>query len=801
MSPRVDGAERVYEAATIWVERGLQSDDSLFTPGQPIWSRRWLRELRERFLDRPDDSNDSFVQRLSRQLADSPSEVYQLMGEALYFYFLIVSTQDSSGEEGVINEVLDSSPTPVAIPRNLVGSLTPGICNPGQLYHQGRAYQVGFLIEFVEQWKEQSAGERERLLNDPWAFKDFAAHLNLRSALLRDHPRSSDPQREALLHLVFPDTFEPIVSVPHKRRITETFAHFVADPTEDVDRKLEQIRGGLEAEERRNIHFYEDDIRSQWESSPPAKTNPWDEFVRRAQELVDSGALDEQEGYKLEIIETLRRARDAVLSGDRQWPELVRQGLANNLTVWRPLPVLRQWFDSQPDDALDALQALWADDGTPPGERVRAFLARVPEHLNYRGVGTRLTPVSVLLMALGTDYPPFRWTPFYEAYDYTGCPRPPEDADEGVMYEHALGFLDQLIERSAGRPDNRLDAQGIVWLMQWVTGGKRESAAQPDVNGEDGGEEPEEDDPTPPEPPSLEELADELMLAPAFLRDVEKLLGDKRQIIFQGPPGTGKTFVARKLAACLAGSPERVRLVQFHPSYAYEDFVQGFRPALRNGQPGFELRPGPLLDMAERARREPGANYFLVIDEINRGNLAKVFGELYFLLEYRDEPMQLQYSESEFSLPDNFYIIGTMNTADRSIALVDLALRRRFHFVEFHPGEWPVQGLLQRWLDRNVPGMEWVADVVDSANEKLGGDSEAAIGPSYFMRPGLDDEQVGLIWEHNVRPYVQEQLYGQPDRLAEFKLDTLRREAGGSAEAADTGGRQDEEADGGDAAD
>ena len=237
--------------------------------------------------------------------------------------------------------------------------------------------------------------------------------------------------------------------------------------------------------------------------------------------------------------------------------------------------------------------------------------------------------------------------------------------------------------------------------------------------------------------------------------------------------------MAQKLAACLAGSPERVRLVQFHPSYAYEDFVQGFRPTLRNDQAGFELREGPLLDIARRAKSRPDAKHFLVIDEINRGNLAKVFGELYFLLEYRDEPMQLQYSDTTFSLPDNLYILGTMNTADRSIALVDLALRRRFHFVEFHPGEWPVQGLLRRWLRENAPGMEWVAGVVDRANRQLGEDSEAAIGPSYFMRPGLDDEQVRLIWEHNVRPYVEEQLYGQRDRLTEFDLEKLRGAAGG----------------------
>ena len=279
---------------------------------------------------------------------------------------------------------------------------------------------------------------------------------------------------------------------------------------------------------------------------------------------------------------------------------------------------------------------------------------------------------------------------------------------------------------------------------------------------------------------SLEELAEELLFDTGSLLVIERLLDDKGQVIFQGPPGTGKTYAARKIAACLAESAERVRLVQFHPSYAYEDFVQGYRPALVEDQARFELRDGPLLDMAERARAEPDARHFLVIDEINRGNLAKVFGELYFLLEYRDEEMRLQYSDEPFSLPWNLFIIGTMNTADRSIALVDLALRRRFHFVEFHPGEPPVKGLLRRWLAEHAGGMAWVADLVDRANEKLQ-DQQGAIGPSYFMRNGLDEEMVRLIWQHNVRPYIEEQLFGQPDRIDEFDLDRLRREVEGAA--------------------
>ena len=284
---------------------------------------------------------------------------------------------------------------------------------------------------------------------------------------------------------------------------------------------------------------------------------------------------------------------------------------------------------------------------------------------------------------------------------------------------------------------------------------------------------------------SVRELADRLLLPADFLAGIETLLSDKGQVIFQGPPGTGKTYVARALADCLAGANERVRLVQFHPSYSYEDFVQGFRPALRKGQPTFELRNGPLVEVAEQAKAEPGAKHFLVIDEINRGNLAKVFGELYFLLEYRDAELRLLYSDEPFALPDNLYIIGTMNTADRSIALVDLALRRRFHFVEFHPDKRPVQGLLSRWLERHTPDMGWVADMVDRANGKLG-DRQAAIGPSYFMKPDLDDDKVRLIWEHNVLPYVEEHLFGEHDRLAEFELDRLRRELhGGGTEQGD----------------
>ena len=222
----------------------------------------------------------------------------------------------------------------------------------------------------------------------------------------------------------------------------------------------------------------------------------------------------------------------------------------------------------------------------------------------------------------------------------------------------------------------------------------------------------------------------------------------------------------------------RVRLVQFHPAYAYEDFVQGYRPTLHLGRPGFKLKNGPLVEMAKLARKEPRARHYLIIDEINRGNLAKVFGELYFLLEYRDEEIQLQYSQDLFSLPPNLYIIGTMNTADRSIALVDLALRRRFHFVDFHPEEQPVKGLLCRWLKTNAPKMKWVADVVDQANKQLN-DRYASIGPTYFMSKNgeLDDAKVELIWKHSVLPQIEERIFGDLQHLDTFALADLKTRA------------------------
>ena len=770
-----EGVERVYAGAQAWVDAALRDDSSLFTPGKAIWTKQWLQELRQRFLDRPDESKMKFLEKLQGQLDGSPPEVHQLMAEALYFHLLIVSTRNGDNKRRTIDAVLGWSSSPVAIQEELVDALAPGIANPGQYFHVKRPNQVGFLIEFMELWKELGADEQTRLLTDPWAFKHFVMGLEFNSVLLTGEPNSYRTQREALLHLVFPDTFEAIVSSNHKHRVAGAFAKLIEEPAEDVDRRLAQIRPEVEARYGSGDHFYyRPEVRSVWDEG--YSPDLWEAFVARARDFYNTGQLRELEiDYKLETSVKVAAARHAVLSSDANWTGLVKGALAGNLVFSIEQAKFRGWVDTSPNEARDALRVLWAGDEDNPGERINGFCELIPSQASS-GPGTRTTVAAVLLMGLDPKlYPPFRVTAFNNAYRMTGYGEPERGATEGELYEHALDFLDRFIEE-AGKRDfvipNRLKAQSLLW---WA------------IRTEDSqtGDDPEEaDDDVVSEPArSLDELASELMWEPDRLRMVIHGLEDKGQVIFQGPPGTGKTFVARRIAQWYQEQGGDYRIVQFHPSYTYEDFVEGFRPARAgDGQVGFDLVKGPLRLVAEQAQDNPDATFILVIDEINRGNVAKVLGELYFLLEYRDEAVNLQYSREPFQLPKNLWFIGTMNTTDRSIALVDAALRRRFYFFGLYPDEPPVAGLLRRWLAREHIDAPWVADLVDAANRKLN-DRHLGIGPSHFMKqdPPLDAARVRFIWEQAVIPYIEEQCFGDEARLKEFGYDQLIRELGHSA--------------------
>lgn len=300
-------------------------------------------------------------------------------------------------------------------------------------------------------------------------------------------------------------------------------------------------------------------------------------------------------------------------------------------------------------------------------------------------------------------------------------------------------------------------------------------------------------DDTPGEEDRIAKAAEELLVPEPFLRLLEDLLKEKGQLIFYGPPGTGKTYLADRFAAALQPDSERRMIVQFHPSMSYEDFFEGYRPRLDGqGNMSYELRPGPLALMAAKAEASPGVPHVLIIDEINRANLPRVFGELLFLLEYRNKSVRTAYRPDEpFELPKNLFFIGTMNTADRSIAMIDAALRRRFHFIPFMPHEGEMQSLLADWLAKHGEPA-WVAHLVDQVNDSLRTllkGPHLQVGHSHFMvnapdgqRPALTEDRLERIWTYDVYPAIEDQLYGRPDQLEKFTWKQVLAELGPSSQ-------------------
>lgn len=274
-------------------------------------------------------------------------------------------------------------------------------------------------------------------------------------------------------------------------------------------------------------------------------------------------------------------------------------------------------------------------------------------------------------------------------------------------------------------------------------------------------------------------LSERLKLDEGWIARVIDALYRRGQIILYGPPGTGKTFVAKAITEALTTKPDAARRIQFHPSYTYEDFFAGYRPREKDGQLVFELTQGPLRRISDAARRDPDVTHVLMIDEINRANLSKVFGELYYLLEYRDEPIDLLYAGSgtdggdTFSLPPNVVIIGTMNTADRSIALLDSAMRRRFSFFELHPDVPPVAGILDRWTAAHPQTVD-ISALFAELNSRIR-DREDRIGPSHLLRTeDLSRQALDAIWTENLMPLLEERHLGSAvDVHATFSLEVL----------------------------
>lgn len=265
------------------------------------------------------------------------------------------------------------------------------------------------------------------------------------------------------------------------------------------------------------------------------------------------------------------------------------------------------------------------------------------------------------------------------------------------------------------------------------------------------------------------EFLSEVFMSSSELQRLKALLRNKKNIILQGAPGVGKTFTAERLAYTLMGTidKQRVEMVQFHQNYSYEDFILGYKP---NPDGGFELKHGIFYKFCKKALNTPDKDFFFIIDEINRGNLSKIFGELLMLIEnsYRGKEIKLAYTDELFTVPKNLYIIGMMNTADRSLAMIDYALRRRFSFFEMVPG-FTTKGFKNYMASLSNEKFNRIIGGIQALNEAICQDDSLGngfcIGHSYFC----NQEEFSLEWLENVIEYDIEPM------LKEYWFDDIQK--------------------------
>lgn len=276
-------------------------------------------------------------------------------------------------------------------------------------------------------------------------------------------------------------------------------------------------------------------------------------------------------------------------------------------------------------------------------------------------------------------------------------------------------------------------------------------------------------------PYTKEDFLAEVFMSEEKYDKLSAVLLNKKNIILQGAPGVGKTFSAKRLAYSLIGTvnEDAIEFVQFHQNYSYEDFMMGYKPSGAS----FELKKGVFYRFCKKAEADPESKYFFIIDEINRGNLSKIFGELLMLIEndYRGTPATLAYNDEKFSVPENMFIIGMMNTADRSLAMIDYALRRRFSFFEMEPG-FETEGFIQYQQSLNNETFNDLLAKVIELNSEIASDRSLGrgfcIGHSYFCgrdELSCSDEWMQEVVDYDILPMLGEYWFDDQEKYLRWE--------------------------------
>lgn len=729
-----EDASVTLETAEQWKDVSLINGKSIFT-GEEIWNIENLDYLDKYFVHNLNWGEGNFIQKLEAQLEPTPNATKKLCAEMIWLMLLSPSNIGPAKKREIVNTIMSWGGGGIEPSHPLfTDEVLAGVGSAGMGFNNFRWKELVYFIRLLQEFYSFSDDRKRQLLNDGEEFSKWLEGIE---------ENETRQFRHMLLFLLFPDDHDRIFAAGDRVKVASAFS---GKPKSELyklkARELDHLILGLRKEQEsiygtEQLDWYVPPLRAFWHDTfgKGSSATEGDSFYPVLEKFLEQSKTDNL------------KTKDYPSSHD---------GLTMRVSFGAGNQAHVTWM------------AFLAEGQTPTK-------GIYPVYLYYK-------QDNLLILTRGisaTNAPKDHWQGddlvTIDDYFLENLTKKPIRYGESYIFKVYDLNDEELLEDKINSDLNDLISEYKELVGQLAIQGPKAKITSSTTNAQD-----EQKSIT------LEEAMEGVFIPKDKIENILDLLKVKKNIVLQGPPGVGKTFISKRLAYALVEVKDRkrVELIQFHQSYAYEDFVQGYRPS----DAGFDLKNGIFHQFCTRAAEDPDRPYVFIIDEINRGNLSKIFGELMMLIEADKRgpawSVPLTYSkdlEETFYVPENLYVIGLMNTADRSLALVDYALRRRFAFINLEP-EFESEGFAQFMQDAGVSDA-MVAKIISriaALNERISSDV-ANLGPgfnighSFFCSPAAggvyDDLWYEQIIQYEIKPLLYEYWFDDPETA-----DTLIKE-------------------------